>query len=175
MLRENARDCGIAGFSLIEVNMAIFVMAIGILSMVVLYPLGMRESRQGQDDLQQSMMADHILNKYVAALSRPEITWASWRSVKLPYEKPTRSSIALKTSDYEAKSSLASLVSGVTMNLPSEDDSKYPHLRHKVYAHRVAGTSGKIIGIQVDFLRRVGLKELVNQSYYAEAMFQGKP
>ena len=40
-----------SGFSLIEVNMAVFVLAIGVLSMAALYPLGLRESIQSQADL----------------------------------------------------------------------------------------------------------------------------
>ena len=58
-----------AGFSLMEVNMAVFVLSVGILSMIVLYPLGLRESLQGQADIKQSMFADYILNQAVAYAS----------------------------------------------------------------------------------------------------------
>ena len=57
------------GFSLIEVNMAIFVMAIGVLSIVALFPLGLRESFQGNADLKQSATADYYLNQVVAIAS----------------------------------------------------------------------------------------------------------
>jgi Tfp pilus assembly protein PilV len=63
------------GFSLMEVNMAIFVMAVGILGMVALYPLGLRESTQGQADLKQAMFADYVLKQLVAAASQTNITW----------------------------------------------------------------------------------------------------
>jgi hypothetical protein len=55
-----------SGFSLIEVNMAVFVLAVGILSMAVLYPLGLRESMQSQADIKQSMFADYVLSVAVA-------------------------------------------------------------------------------------------------------------
>jgi Tfp pilus assembly protein PilV len=65
-----------SGFSLIEVNMAVFVLAVGILSMAVLYPLGLRESMQSQSDIKQSMFADYVLSMAVAKLSKikPEST-----------------------------------------------------------------------------------------------------
>ncbi len=69
------------GFSLIEINMAVFVMALGILSMVVLFPLGLRESVQGAADLKQSMFADYALNQCVAAASSTNITWSEWNSL----------------------------------------------------------------------------------------------
>jgi Tfp pilus assembly protein PilV len=62
----------VSGFSLIEVNMAVFVLAVGILSMAVLYPLGLRESMQSQADIKQSMFADYVLSLAVAQASKTE-------------------------------------------------------------------------------------------------------
>ena len=39
------------GFTLMEVNLAIFIMATGVLAMVSLYPLGYRENQQSRDDV----------------------------------------------------------------------------------------------------------------------------
>ena len=39
------------GFTLMEVNLAIFIMAVAVLGMVALYPLGFRESEQSRDDV----------------------------------------------------------------------------------------------------------------------------
>ncbi|NLC80938.1 MAG: hypothetical protein GX748_07115 [Lentisphaerae bacterium] len=160
----------ISGFSLIEVNMAVFVMAVGVLSMVVLYPLGMRESRQGQDDLQQSMLADRVLNRLTAALSRPDVKWSAWKNVPV-YEK------SLDAQKYEWKSYSGNLASGLSLDLPPETDAKNPHLNHRIYCHRTPNASGKIMGLQVEFVRDLPSKsELqVVQTYYAEVMFQGNP
>jgi hypothetical protein len=59
-----------SGFTLIEVNMAVFVLAVGILSMAVLYPLGLRESMQSQSDIKQAMFADYVLSIAVAKASQ---------------------------------------------------------------------------------------------------------
>ncbi|HOF62442.1 MAG TPA: hypothetical protein PLM82_12765 [Candidatus Latescibacteria bacterium] len=70
-----------AGFSLMEVNMAVFVMAVGILSMVALFPLGLREGVQARSDLKQAMFADHALNQIVAVLSQTNMTWSVWKKL----------------------------------------------------------------------------------------------
>lgn len=68
------------GFTLMEVNLAIFIMAAGVLAMVSLYPLGYRESEQSREDVVGTVYADAILNPLVAALSSRQTTWNSWHS-----------------------------------------------------------------------------------------------
>ena len=45
-------------FTLIEVNLAIFIMAGGVLAMISLYSLGFRESRQSREDVAASAIAE---------------------------------------------------------------------------------------------------------------------
>lgn len=66
------------GFTLMEVNLAIFIMAVAVLGMVALYPLGFKESRHARDDVAEAAVADAILNPLVAALSSTNITWSKW-------------------------------------------------------------------------------------------------
>ena len=47
-------------FTLIEVNLAIFIMAGGVLAMISLYSLGFRESRQSKEDLASATFADMV-------------------------------------------------------------------------------------------------------------------
>ena len=61
-----------------EVNLAIFIMAVGLLAMVALYPLAYRESRQSQDDVKAAAAADCVLNTLTAKLSSRNITWNDW-------------------------------------------------------------------------------------------------
>ena len=61
-----------------EVNLAIFIMAVGLLAMVALYPLAYRESRQSKDDVKAAAAADCILNTLSAALSSRNIEWKDW-------------------------------------------------------------------------------------------------
>ncbi|MBR1586873.1 MAG: prepilin-type N-terminal cleavage/methylation domain-containing protein [Kiritimatiellae bacterium] len=66
------------GFTLMEVNLAIFIMAVGLLAMVALYPLAYRESRQSKDDVKAAAAADCVLNTLTAALSSRNIEWHDW-------------------------------------------------------------------------------------------------
>lgn len=71
------------GFTLVEVNLAVFIMAGGILAMISLYTLGYRENRQSREDVAATACADDVMNRLVLALSSTNITWKSWKS--LPY------------------------------------------------------------------------------------------
>ena len=65
-------------FTLMEVNLAIFIMAAGVLGMVSLYSLGFRESRQSEEDVAASGFADAFFAPLVAGLSATNMTWQQW-------------------------------------------------------------------------------------------------
>ena len=67
-----------AAFTLMEVNLAIFIMAVGVLAMTSLYPLGFRESQQSREDVQAAIVANEVLGQLTAALSSRNITWEEW-------------------------------------------------------------------------------------------------
>ena len=69
-----------AACTLMEVNLAIFIMAVGVLAMTSLYPLGFRESEQSRDDVRAAVVADEVLGKLTAALSSRNITWDRWKN-----------------------------------------------------------------------------------------------
>ena len=69
------------GFTLLEVNLAIFIMAGGVLAMISLYSLGFRESRQSREDVASAALADSVLNPLVVALSSRQLTWSQWRGL----------------------------------------------------------------------------------------------
>jgi len=68
------------GFTLMEVNLAVFIMAVAVLGMVALYPLGFRESQQSRDDVVEAVLAEGILNPIVATLSSTNLTWSQWQN-----------------------------------------------------------------------------------------------
>ena len=68
-----------AAFTLMEVNLAIFIMAVGVLAMTSLYPLGFREGEQSRDDVRAAVVADEVLGKLSAALSSRNIKWKDWK------------------------------------------------------------------------------------------------
>ncbi len=67
------------GFTLMEVNLAIFIMAAGVLAMVSLYPLGYRENQQSKDDVKAAAAADAVFNQIRGALSQRSLTWDDWK------------------------------------------------------------------------------------------------
>lgn len=69
------------GFTLIEVNLAMFVMAVGTLGLVSLYTLGYRENQQSSEDVQAAAVADKLMNGIVAALSSTNMTWSAWQGI----------------------------------------------------------------------------------------------
>ena len=50
------------GFSMMEVNLAVFVVGLGLLTLVSLFPLGLRESDIAITDTHEAMFADHLLS-----------------------------------------------------------------------------------------------------------------
>lgn len=148
------------GFSLMEVNMAVFVMAVGILSMIALYPLGLRESTQGQADLKQSMLAEYMLNQAVGIASQKEITWSEWKNVVTPNYREFPK------------------FNGKSLHAPGWSDAPNDN-QYRMICGGVPNTSGKIMGIMVQSTDLTDFTDYNQYSnnpiYYAEVMFQGKP
>jgi type II secretory pathway component PulJ len=169
-----------AGFSLMEVNMAVFVMAVGILSLVALFPLGLRESIQGKQDLQQSMFADYALNQLVGALSQTNVTWTDW--------------VALDHTAYPAAITIGT-ESRPKANLPSANGANVQSMldlpgnwtvsgkpmqnqHYRILFDLKGDVSSRILGIGVRSTDMdLSKYELYtnNVLYYAEVMFQGDP
>ena len=66
------------GFTLVEVCLAIAVMAVSVLSMCGLYTLGYRENRQSVEDVAAVAYADAYLAPLVQGLSATNMTWSKW-------------------------------------------------------------------------------------------------
>ena len=69
-------------FTLIEVNLAILIMAGGILSIVGLYSLGFRENRQSAEDVASAAYADSVISPLVMAISATNLRWSVFRSIQ---------------------------------------------------------------------------------------------
>lgn len=68
------------GFSLIEVNLAILLIAVGLLALFSLFPLGLKEGERGLADTQEAMFADTVLSAMEGnALSMTN--WADWKDL----------------------------------------------------------------------------------------------
>ena len=69
-------------FTLIEVNLAMLIMAGGILSIVGLYAFGFRESRQSREDIAMTAIADTVISPLVMAISATNLKWSVFRAEK---------------------------------------------------------------------------------------------
>ena len=67
-------------FTLIEVNLAMLVMAGGVLSMVSLYAFGFRENRQSREDVAGAVVAESLLNALATVLSSRDLKWSQWEN-----------------------------------------------------------------------------------------------
>ena len=68
-------------FTLMEVNLAILIMAGGILSILGLYSLGYRENRQSREDVASAAYADAVISPLVMALSATNLKWSSFKKL----------------------------------------------------------------------------------------------
>lgn len=65
------------GFSLIEVNMAIFVLAGGALALLGLFPLGLRDSLTARNEMRVAAFAERFINAARAAAMDPDVSTVS--------------------------------------------------------------------------------------------------
>jgi len=68
-------------FTLVEVNLAVLLVSVGLLVIFLLFPMGLRESEYGLVDTHEAMFADDVLNQMAGAVS--SITDPStWQNVQ---------------------------------------------------------------------------------------------
>jgi hypothetical protein len=68
-------------FTLMEVNLAMLIMAGGVLSVLGLYSLGYRESSQSCDDVASAAYAEAVVSPLTIALSATNLKWSSFREL----------------------------------------------------------------------------------------------
>jgi len=69
-------------FTLMEVNLAIMVMAGGLLSSVALFSLGYRESVQSNEDVASAAYAEEVMGRLVLALGDTNVTWSAFNGIR---------------------------------------------------------------------------------------------
>lgn len=69
------------GFTLMEVTLAMLVMAVAILSITGLYSFGYRENRQSREDVASAAYADAVISPLVmACLTTTNLSWNTFRN-----------------------------------------------------------------------------------------------
>ena len=184
------------GFTLLEVNLAIFIMATGTLAMCALYALGFRENRQSVEDVAATAFADAYLGPLVQGLSATNMQWTAWRQIgDVPAENETREfadgvwpkagwvAYVEKPKDngfsYRVKSSPSSIADGEVFNkilgkVPSEYKGTKPPLPSEYHYGLVATRRGTTIQLAFRVARR--RESLMAQPLFvSEVRFQGDP
>lgn len=175
-------------FTLIEVNLAILVMAGGVLGMVALYSLGLRENNQSVEDVASAGFADAMFAPLVATLSSRDLTWSDWCNAVPDAQGKICSGLAPaggwaayvretdNGTDYLVESGcngLADGVAGAITGLGSANVSASPPSIGNDYKYALVATRrGSTISLAFRVSRR--LQTLMSQPiYYTEVHFQG--
>lgn len=180
-------------FTLMEVNLAIFVMAVGVLGMVSLYSLGYREIGQGEEDVASAGFADAYLAPLVAGLSSTNMTWQMWCDAVpdvnsdacnglypgkgwLAYVRKIDDDNDGNYETFVVESGCNGTADGVynkiRSNVPSEWRANAPAIPNYSYA-LVATRKGGVISLAFRASRR--RPQLMSQPvYYTEVHFQGQ-
>jgi len=69
-------------FTLIEVNLAMLIMAGGILAIVGLYSFGFKESRQSREDVVGAALADAVVSPLVMVISQTNLKWSVFKNIR---------------------------------------------------------------------------------------------
>lgn len=183
-----------AAFTLMEVNLAIFIMAVGVLAMTSLYPLGFRESEQSRDDVRAAVVADEVLGKLTAGLSSRNVEWTKWRdAVRDAVENGTPKGwfsycTSPKSGTWVAldRSSANKLADGVFAKLAGVCDPtpEFDFIDKNKYAYGLVAQWGKrnVAGVSQEDYSRVSISfRMARRSgallsapiYYTEIHFQG--
>ena len=74
------------GFSLIEVNLAIFVVALGMLTLFSLFPAGLKQVETAQSSTQEAMFAEHVFSTLRAkATALTTVQWNDLNAFRQQY------------------------------------------------------------------------------------------
>ena len=178
-------------FTLMEVNLAILVMAGGILSIVGLYSLGFRESRQSREDVAGAAYADAVISPLVMAASATNLSWNTFNAVdNYPSDKgweayfdnngTVRAKQAQSLAENAFKSAMSALnasAAGLSTSWPSD---AIPQMNGsdsgtKLKAGLVVLHEPDSAIIRIGFRAAQNANELMAQPlYYTEVRFQGR-
>lgn len=66
-------------FTLVEINLAMMIMATGIVTVIGLYAFGYRENRQSREDVAATAMADSVIGPLMMAITATNLRWSVFR------------------------------------------------------------------------------------------------
>ncbi len=179
-------------FTLIEVNLAILIMATGVLVMCGLYALGFRESRQSTEDVVAVSFAETYLGPLIQGLSATNMTWSAWLQIGDSPSAAEASAVAqgllpsggwrdyvqVDGNSFRVTGSPRSKADGVWSDIMSQVPSPYkgsrPSLSSDYEYGLVATRQGAVIQLAFRAARRKNT--LMSQPLFvSEVRFQGDP
>lgn len=167
-------------FTLMEVNLAIMIMAGGILSVLGLYSLGYRENRQSREDVAAAAYADSVISPLVMALSDPKVKWSKFRDIPdFPSSSGWGHFLNSRTGQVEQNpdSAARTAFSKVISTVGSEVSSSWPQSPDKDLKAGLVILHDKDSPIvRIAFRATRNVSELLSMPlFYTEVMFQGVP
>ena len=173
-------------FTLVEVNLAMLVMATGILTVVGLYAFGYRENRQSREDVAATALADAVVGQLMAAITSTNLVWSEFKDLKsYPDENGWEKyfdSNGIVSQDPEglAERAFSSVMSGLKISSRCPDfDTAFPSA-----ARMASGLScglvvmheqdSPVVSIAFRATKLPGTL-LAMPLYYCEGRFQGDP
>jgi uncharacterized protein (TIGR02598 family) len=81
-MKANNYKCCLAGFTLIEIALALLVVSIGIMAVLGLFPAGLDANRRAIEETRAAIFADDVMNSYRAASRR--IPWQELAGFNAP-------------------------------------------------------------------------------------------
>lgn len=173
-------------FTLIEVNLAMLIMATGILTIVGLYAFGYRESRQSREDVAATALADTIVSQVVSVLGSSDLKWSVFKDIpNIPEEgwteyfdentglvkdDPTNRARSV-FSQIMSQAKSAGVNSTVDLSLPQAAIDKAGMMWGLVITHK---KGSPLVGVAFRATKQPGTL-LAMPLYYCEVRFQGDP
>lgn len=169
-------------FTLMEVNLAILIMAGGVLSILGLYSLGYRENRQSREDVASAAYADAVISPLAMALSATNLKWSSFSRIQ---NLPSREGWAEYVDNRgrvrgNPESMAKAAYSGVLGSLSYEGSSDKPRNNWPSTASGGLKAGLVILHDEDSAVVRIGFRATKNPAellamplYYTEVRFQG--
>lgn len=69
------------GFTLIEVELSLLTLSMGVLGVISLYSLGFRESGFAREEMRATAAAEGAMSRIVSTLSDTNLSWRVWQDI----------------------------------------------------------------------------------------------
>ena len=157
---ESAFSRGNRGFSLVEVCLAILVVALGLLAVFGLFPLGLQAGESAEGDTYSALFADSVL-AMIAGNASTMTVWSAWTD-----DKAFKGSVITKGMQPEVQ--FTGMSTNGLVNFPAPSES---WLRYKLDV--LSASSPRLKGVVLHVCPGQYGAFTNEERYYAEVYFPG--